>query len=53
MLFLFHGYMDQSCFKLSDLCFNQLLSITHEIYSGCDNSYKVRGVFLDISISQY
>ena len=29
--------------------FNQLLSITHDIYKAFDCSYEVRGAFLDIS----
>ena len=36
---------NQSGFKPGDPCINQLLSITHEIYS----SFEVRSVFLDIS----
>ena len=39
----------QSGFKPGDSCINQLLSITHEIYSSFDNDLEVRGVFLDIS----
>ena len=39
----------QSGFKPGDSCINQLLSITHEIYSSFDNGLQVRGVFLDIS----
>ena len=30
------------------LVYNQLISITHEIYKSFDNSYKVQDVFLDI-----
>ena len=41
---------NQSGFKLSDSCVNQLLSITHEICDSLDNGLEVRGVFLDISI---
>ena len=40
---------NQSGFKPSDSCINQLLSITHEIYKSFDDGYEVRGVFLDIS----
>ena len=32
-----------------DLCINQLISITHEIYQSFDEGLEVRGVFLDIS----
>ena len=39
----------QSGFKPSDSCINQLLSITHEIYSSFDEGLEVRSVFLDIS----
>ena len=41
----------QSGFKKNDSCINQLVSITHEIYSAfdCNPSLKVRGVFLDLS----
>ena len=39
---------NQSCFKQGDSCINQLLSITHDIYQSLDQSYEVRGVFLDI-----
>ena len=40
---------NQSGFKPGDSCINQLLSITHEIYKSFDNSFEVKGVFLDIS----
>ena len=40
---------NQLGFKPDDSCVNQLLAITHEIFSSFDDSYKVRGVFLDIS----
>ena len=33
----------------SDLCSNQLISISHEIYHSFDDEFEVRGVFLDIS----
>ena len=41
----------QSGFKKNDSCINQLVSITHEIYSAfdCNPSLEVRGVFLDLS----
>ena len=40
---------NQSGFKPGDSCINQLLSITHEIYSSCDDGFEIRSVFLDIS----
>ena len=40
---------NQSGFKPGCSCINQLLSITHEIYSSFDNGFEVRSVFLDIS----
>ena len=40
---------NQSGFKPEDLCINQLLSITHDIYQSFDNGFEVRGIFLDIS----
>ena len=40
---------NQSGFKPSDSCVNQLLVITHKMFSGFDGNYDVRGVFLDIS----
>ena len=39
----------QSGFKPGDSCINQLLSITHEIYSSFDDGFEVKSVFLDIS----
>ena len=39
----------QSDFKPGDYCINQLLSITHEIYSSFDEGLEVRSVLLDIS----
>ena len=39
----------QSDFKPGDYCINQLLSITHEIYSSFDECLEVRSVLLDIS----
>ena len=35
--------------QCGDLCINQLLFITHEIYKSFGYDYEVRGVFLDIS----
>ena len=40
---------NQSGFKPGDSCMNQLLSITHEIYSSFDGGFEARSVFLDIS----
>ena len=40
---------NQSGYKPDDSCINQLLAITHEIFSSFDDNYEVRGVFLDIS----
>ena len=40
---------NQSGFKAGDICINQLISITHEIYKSFDDGHEVRGVFLDIS----
>ena len=40
---------NQSGFKPGDSCINQLLAITHEIFSSFDDNFEVRGVFLDIS----
>ena len=40
---------NQSAFKIGDSCINQLISITHEIYKSFDDSYELRGVFIDIS----
>ena len=39
---------NQSGFKPGDSCINQLLSITHEVYSSFDDGFEVRSVFLDI-----
>ena len=38
---------NQSGFRPSDFCINQLLTITHEI--DCNQPLEVRSVFLDIS----
>ena len=35
---------NQSGFRPSDSCINQLLSITHKIYQSFDNDLEVRGV---------
>ena len=40
---------NQSGFKQGASCIYQLSSITHEIYQSFDNSFEVRGIFLDIS----
>ena len=42
---------NQSEFKSGDSCVNQLLTITHEIFSSFDDNYEVRegGSILDIS----
>ena len=39
---------NQSGFKPCELCINQLLSITHNIYKSFHDGYEFRGVFLDI-----
>ena len=39
----------QSGFRPGDSCINQLLLITHDIFTSFDNGLEVRGVFLDIS----
>ena len=38
----------QSTFRLGDSCVNQLLSITHDIFTFFDSSVEGRGVFLEI-----
>ena len=40
---------NQSGFKPDDSCVNELLAITHEIFSSFDDSYEVRVLFLDTS----
>ena len=40
---------NQSGFKHGNSCVNQLLAITHEMFSNFDDNYEVKGVFLDIS----
>ena len=42
-------FENQSRFKPGDSCVNQLLAITHEIFSSLDDNYEVIEVFLDIS----
>ena len=39
----------QSGFKPGDSCFNQLISITHEMYESLDEGLDVRSAFLEIS----
>ena len=39
---------NQSEFKHSDSCINQLLTITNDIFSSFGDNQKVEGVFLDI-----
>ena len=36
---------NESGFKPVDSCINQLLSITHEIYSSFEDGFEVRSVF--------
>ena len=45
----FYLSVNHSGFEPGESCINQLLSITHEIYSIFDNGFEVRSVFLDIS----
>ena len=42
---------NQSRFRISDSCINQLLAITHEIFEAfdCNPSLEIRSVFFDIS----
>ena len=40
---------NQFRFQHGDSCINQLLSITHRIFSSFDNGLEVRSIFLDIS----
>ena len=42
-------FKNQSGFQPGNSCINQLLSITHEIFTSFDNGLEVRSVFLDIS----
>ena len=39
----------ESGFRPGNSCVNQLLSITHDIFTSFDNGLEVRGVFLYIS----
>ena len=39
---------NQTGFKTGDLCINQLISITHEIYKSFDDGYEVQSPFLDM-----
>ena len=39
---------NQSGFKTGDLCINQLISITHEIYKSFDDGYEVQSAILDM-----
>ena len=41
---------NQSGFKAGDPCINLLLSITHEIYTPCDDGFEVICVFFLISL---
>ena len=40
---------NQSGFMPRDLCINQLLSITYEIYKSFDDGLEVKDIFLHIS----
>ena len=40
---------NQSGFKPSDSCTNQLISITPEIYPSFDDEFEVRGAYVNIS----
>ena len=40
---------NQSGFRPSDSCINELVAITHEIYKSFDEGLEVGGIFLDIS----
>ena len=40
---------NQSGFRPSDPCVNQLIAITYEIYKSSDDGLEVRGVFLNTS----
>ena len=42
-------FQNQSGLKPGNLCTNQLLAITHQIYKSLDTCLEVRVVFLDIS----
>ena len=47
--FLYDNGLRHKRVKQGDLCINQLLSVTHEIYKSFDDGLEVRGIFLDIS----
>ena len=47
--FIANNLISELGFKPGDSCVNQLLAITHEIFSNFDDNYEVRGVFLDLS----
>ena len=42
-------FLSQSGFISEDSCINQLLYISHEMYSSFNEGLEVRSVFLDIS----
>ena len=46
---MFTYFIENNLIKPGDSCVNQLLAITHEIFSSFHDNYEVRGVFLDIS----
>ena len=43
--------INKSGFRANDICINQLIPITHEIYRAfnCNPSLEVKGIFLDLS----
>ena len=47
--FIANNLISELGFKPGDSCVNQLLAITHEIFSNFDDNYEVRGAFLDLS----
>ena len=54
MEYLIENYLispTQSGFKADDLCTNQLVSITHEIYQSFDDELEVRDIILDIKLT--
>ena len=46
-----HLTVNQSGFKPCHSCINQLLPITHEIYSSFDDGFEIRSVSLDICMA--
>ena len=46
---MFRFFLDNKLIKTNQSGFNQMLSITHEIYKSLDDGLEVRSVFLDIS----